>query len=356
MSSGHTSGSLAAALGAELVGPADLVIDRLETIDRAKEGCLTFVRSAAYAAGWPKSAASAALISRGIEIPGHDPAKRALLVVPDADLALNTVLDLFAPKAQRPTPGVHPAAAVDPKATISPAATIGPCCTVGPGATIAEGVVLMSNVSVGAGASIGRGTVVHPGVVIGERCTIGQGCILYGGVVVGADGFGYRPAPDGRGVIKIPHIGMVEIGDLVEIGANSCIDRAKFGATVIGSGTKIDNLVQIGHNTRIGRACLICGMAGLGGSITMGDGVIVGGCAAFADNLTIGSGARIGANAGVMNDIPAKATWWGFPAQDARDAARGYAGLRNLTELSRRVKALEKALKTHEQSSADERA
>lgn len=345
MSSGHTTGSLASLLGAELQGPPDLPIDRLDTLDRATPGALTFIRSAPFAAEWPKSRASAALVTRTLAVPGHDPAARALLLVPDADLALNTVLDLFAPKPHRPPPGIHPSAVVDPAAEIHPSASIGPCCTIGPGARIDEGAVLISNVAIGPRASIGRGTVLHPCVVIGERCSVGQGCIFHGGVVIGADGFGYRPAPDGRGVVKVPHIGHVEIGDLVEIGANTCVDRAKFGATTVGSGTKIDNHVQIGHNVRIGRACLICGVTGIAGSVVMGDGVIVGGHVGIADNLTIGSGARIGAKSGVINNIPAGATWWGFPALEARDAARNYAALRNIVELSRRVRKIEAALR-----------
>jgi UDP-3-O-[3-hydroxymyristoyl] glucosamine N-acyltransferase len=341
---GHTTGSLATLLNAELLGPPGIAIERLDTLDRGGPGILTFIRSSAFAADWATSKAVAALVSRGLAVPGHDPAARALLVVEDADLALAKTLEVFAPRPWRPSPGIHPSAAVDPTAKIGQIVAIGPCCTVGPGAMLGDGVVLMSNISIGAGASVGRGTVLHPGVVIGERCTVGQGCIFYGGAVIGADGFGYRPAPDGRGVVKIPHIGTVEVGDGVEIGANSCVDRGKFGATVIGSGTKIDNLVQIGHNCRIGRACLICGMCGIAGSVTIGDGVVVGGLVGISDNLTIGAGAKIGAKSGVINDVPAGETWWGFPAQDAREAARNYAAIRGLTDLQRRVKKLERAV------------
>lgn len=340
----HTTGSLAELLGAELIGPPGLAVERLETLDRGAPGTLTFIRSAAFAPGWAGSRATAALVSRGVEVPGHDAASRALLVVPDADLALVKALELFAPRPQRPAPGVHPSAVVDPTATIGPGAAIGPCCTVGPGAKVGDGAVLLNNVSVGAGASIGRGTVLHPAAVIGERCTIGQGCILYGGVVIGADGFGYRPAPDGRGVVKIPHIGTVEIGDLVEIGANSCIDRAKFGATVIGGMTKIDNLVQIGHNCVIGRACLICGMAGIAGSVTIGDGTIIGGHVGIGDNLTIGKGVRIGAKSAVMNDIPDGETWLGVPAEPSRDAVRRVVAIRQIPDVVQRLKKIEAAL------------
>jgi UDP-3-O-[3-hydroxymyristoyl] glucosamine N-acyltransferase len=343
----HTTGSLAKVLDAELVGPAHLTVDHLETIERGGAGALTFIRSRAFAAEWAGSRATAALVTRGIDVPGHDATSRALLIVSDADHAMIRMLELFAPAPVHPGPGVHPSAVVHPDAKIDPSASIGPCCVVWGGAQIGADAVLVSGACVGAGAVVGRGTVVHAGVVIGERCIIGAGCILHPGVVVGADGFGYRPAADGRGVVKIPHIGTVEIGDLVEIGANSCIDRAKFGATIIGAGTKIDNLVQIAHNCRIGRACIICGKCALAGSVVLGDGVVLGGNTNVADNLSIGARARVAANGGVMNDIPAGETWLGLPAMPVAEGTRNYATFRNLAELARTVRRLEKRLESH---------
>jgi UDP-3-O-[3-hydroxymyristoyl] glucosamine N-acyltransferase len=341
---GHTTGSLAALLAARLVGRDDLSISALESLDRAGPEMLTFIRGADYAAGWPASRAAAALVSEGLQVPGHDPASRALLYVADADVALCRILELFAPPAHTPPPGVHAGAVVDPSARVDASASIGPCCVVGPGAVIEAGAVLTANITIARDARVGRGTILHPGVILGERCRIGAGCILHGGVVIGADGFGYLPDPSGRGVIKVPHIGTVEIGDQVEIGANSCIDRAKFGATVIGSGTKVDNLVQIAHNCRIGRACLICGTASLAGSVELGDGVILAGNVAVGDNLKIGSGAKVGARSAVLNDIPAGETWLGMPALPGRAAAANYAAFRNLAELARVVKRLQKRL------------
>ena len=145
-------------------------------------------------------------------------------------------------------------------------------------------------------------------------------------------------------MVKVPHIGHVEIGDAVEIGANTCIDRAKFGATIVGSGTKIDNLVQIAHNCRIGRACLLCGCCALAGSVVLGDGVILGGNTNVADNLTIGAGAKVAANGGVINDIPAGETWLGIPAMPVAEGTRNYAAFRGLADLSRTVRKLQKRL------------
>jgi UDP-3-O-[3-hydroxymyristoyl] glucosamine N-acyltransferase len=331
----YTTGTIAQLLGADLIGPPDLEISRLDTLERARPGALSFIRSQSYAQQWPASKASAALISRGLEVT-PDPG-RALLVVPDADLALVRILEAFAPRPCYP-PGIHPTACIDPSAKVGQGVHLGPHCVIGPRSTIGDGVAMIANVYIGADVSVGRGTVLHPSVVIGDRCVVGQGCQFFGGVVIGADGFGYRPAPDGRGLVKIPHIGNVEIGDGVEIGANSAVDRAKFGSTVVGHGTKIDNLCQIAHNCVIGRACLICGHAGLAGSVRLGDGVVVAGHVGIADNITIGDRAVIAAKAGVMNDVPAGETWWGYPATRARDMARSMALLRNLPELARAVR------------------
>jgi UDP-3-O-[3-hydroxymyristoyl] glucosamine N-acyltransferase len=177
---------------------------------------------------------------------------------------------------------------------------------------------------------VGERTVLHPNVVIYERSVVGNDCILHAGVIIGADGFGYHPRPDGRGVIKIPHIGNVVIHENVEIGANSCVDKGKFGSTVIGAGTKIDNLVQIGHNCQLGRSCILCGECGLSGSVKLGDGVVLGGRVGVADNVSIGSGARVGAYSGVSNDIPPGAVYLGVPAGPANEWKRIYGFLRRL--------------------------
>lgn len=330
MNTEHTTGSLAQLLGARLDGPADLPIRALDGIDSAGPESLTFIRSGRYAARWARSRAAAALISDGLDAPGHDPSARALLRVPDADRALIAVLELFAPQPRPPAPLLHAAASIDPQATVAGSAHVGPGCVVARGASVGDGAVLIANVTVGTDASVGRACTLHPGVAVMDRCTIGDGCTIHAGAVIGADGFGYRPAPDGRGLVKIPHIGAVRIGNGVEIGANTCIDRAKFGDTVVGDGTKIDNLVQIGHNCVIGRACVICGLCGLAGSVTLGDGVVLGGGVRIADNLTIGAGARIGGGSGVMHDIPEGQTWLGAPATPYREQVRLIAALKKL--------------------------
>jgi UDP-3-O-[3-hydroxymyristoyl] glucosamine N-acyltransferase len=340
----HTTGSLAALLGAELAGPDSLAIHGLATIDDALPGQLTFIRSARYAGRWAASGATAALVSRGVAVPGHDPAARALLVVADAEASMLALLRAFAPPPPIWEPGVHPTAVVDPTATIGPGASIGPFSVVGPRTTIGAGVALVAQVYLGADVRLGDRSVFHPGVRVLDRCEVGADCELWPNVVIGADGFGYQPDPAGRGVVKIPHLGNVVLGDRVEIGANSSVDRGKFGSTTIGWGSKIDNHCQIGHNCVVGRSVIICGMAGIAGSVRIGDGAVIAGHVGIADNLEIGERAVVAAKSGVISNVPPGETWFGIPAGPHRDQLRSLAALRRLPDELRRLARLEETV------------
>jgi UDP-3-O-[3-hydroxymyristoyl] glucosamine N-acyltransferase len=337
-SSAYTAQDLAGLLGAELLGPGSARITHLSSVEQGSAGALTFIRSNRYAAGWARSSASAAIVAREVQlaqlIPGGVDAApdRALLIVADADLALIKALDLFAPRTLAKAPGVHPSAVIEPGAQIDPRASIGPLCTIGSGAIIEAGAVLVARVHVGPAARIGARTVLHPGVYVAERCVIASDCILHPNVTIGADGFGYRPSPDGRGLLKIPHIGNVEIDSHVEIGAGTTIDRAKFGSTTIGEGTKIDNLVQIGHGCRIGRSCVLCGQVGLAGSVVLGDGVVMGGQAGVGDHAEIGSFTKIAACSAITSSIPANAVYMGSPAIPASEWKRMYMAMRKASK------------------------
>lgn len=316
-----TAGELAAFLKADLVGSGDVVLTHVDTLERGKEGAITFLRSGKFFDLWRKSNASAALVTKGLT-PPEDVSRKTMLMVQDADLALNLVLELFAPPTHTPTPGIHPTAIVDPTAQIGRGVSIGPRCEIRAGAVVGDGTVLVSGSYIGNDAKVGRACVFHPNVVIMDRCVIGDGCVMHAGVVIGADGFGYRPSPDGRGVVKIPHIGNVVVEQGVEIGANSCVDRAKFGSTVIGAGSKLDNMVQIGHGVQLGRGCLLAAQVGIGGSSVIGDGVMFGGQAGVKDQVVIGPLARVAGGCGVIADVPAKATIGGFPSRDMNDWLR----------------------------------
>ncbi len=336
MTTALTAHQIAELTGGRLVGDADAAITGVQTLDRAGADDLVFVGDAKHAAKLAATQARVVLLGSKLDVPEAD--GRAYIIVDDVDLALGKVLERFAPPPVLPEPGVHAAAVIDPTAQLGRQLRIGPHVVVGPGAQIGDGCVLHANVTVMAAVKLGAGLTLWPGVVVRERCTIGDGSILHPGVVVGTDGFGYRPDPDGRGIVKIPHIGTVQIGRLVEIGANTTIDRAKFDATVIGDACKIDNLVQIGHNCRLGRGVIIAGATGLAGSIEIGDGVVIGGAADIRDHLTIGPGARIAGGAQVMNDVPAGETWAGSPAQEYHAAVKQYAAVRQLPEIMKTVR------------------
>ncbi len=330
---GLTTGELAEQLGAQAEGPLDLQVTGVAAIDSAGLGDVTFITATRWARKWAASSAVAAIIPLDLEVEGHDPDRRTLLRVPDPELSMVQVLSFFAPAHHLPAVGVDAAASVDASASVAASARIGPAATVGPGASIGEQVALHGGVHVGAEASVGAGTELHSGVVIGERCSVGRNCIMHANSSLGADGFGFRPSADGTHLVKMPHIGLVEIGDDVEIGASSCVDRGKFGATRIGDGTKIDNLVQVGHNCQIGSYCVIAAGCAFGGSVTIGNWARIAAMVGIAEQVAVGDGATIGAQSGVMHDVPAGETWLGTPAHDARKTLREWASIRKLPKI-----------------------
>ena len=244
---------------------------------------------------------------------------------------MSQVLELFAPATPFFKIDIHPTAVIDDSASIGKGTRIGPGCYIGPNVKLGENVTLYPNVTIFDECSIGKNTVIWSGTVIRERCHIGAYCILHPNCTIGADGFGFRPCPE-KGLAKIPQIGNVIIGNAVEIGANSCVDRGKFSSTVLGDGCKIDNLVQIGHNSKLGKCCIMAGNSGLAGSVTLGNGVMIGGSASIKDHLTIGDGAIVGAGSGVAADVEAGKVVLGYPAVDARDALKQWAILKRLVK------------------------
>ncbi|MFI4859398.1 MAG: UDP-3-O-(3-hydroxymyristoyl)glucosamine N-acyltransferase, partial [Phycisphaerales bacterium JB063] len=272
----YTTQAIADLTHGELVGPGDTRIDALAEIGQARPGQLTFIGSEKYAQRWAGSQASAALVQRTLELEPGD--GRTLIRVDNADLAMAIVLEAFAPPTPLPPPGVHASALVAADATLGQNVRIGPNCVVKPGVTLGDNTVLHAGVTVFNDVSIGRDCEIWSGVVIRERSTLGDRCIIHPNAVIGACGFGYRPdltGPTPR-LVKIPQIGTVQIGHDVEIGAGTTIDRAKFDATVVGDGCKLDNQVQIGHNVILGRMVIIAGCTGIAGSSTIGDGTMIG--------------------------------------------------------------------------------
>lgn len=315
-------------LKGELVGNTSQQIIGPEQLEKASINHITFIGNRKYVRLWESSKACAAVVDEKLKIePGEN---RALIKVKNADLAMARVLEVFDPGLPEFDIDIHTTAVVHESATIGKKCKIGAGCYVGKDVVLGDAVVLFHNVTILDETIVGNGSIFWPGTVIRERCEIGHNCIFHNNASIGADGYGYRPAEDGRGLVKIPQIGNVVIGNAVEIGANSCVDRGKFSSTIIGDGCKIDNLVQIGHNCVMGRFCIMAGNSGLAGSVTLGDGVVIGGSASIKDHTTLHSGAVVGAGSGVMNDVPAGKTVLGYPATDAREMLKQWVALRKL--------------------------
>lgn len=312
----------------EITGDLNKSISGLNTSEKATENDITFIGNLKYAKGWASSNAGAAIVTASLTIDGSD--DRPLIKVLNADLAMAKLLEQFSPKTPHFSSEIHPTAVIDKTAKIGDGTRVGAGCYIGKDVVIGNNVILYPNVTIFDDTKIGDATVIWSGTVIRERTEIGAQCILHNNVSIGADGFGYRPSDDGRGLVKIPHIGNVVIGNGVEIGANSCVDRAKFSSTILGDGCKIDNLVQIAHNCVLGRSCIMAGSSGLAGSVTLGDGVIIGGSASIKDHTTIHSGATVGAGSGVMGDVAAGKTVLGYPATDSREMLKQWVALRKL--------------------------
>lgn len=333
----QTTQAIAEMVGGQLKGPGDLTINALADIDHAKAGTLTFIGTPQYAHKWADSGASAALIQHDIELEPGD--GKALIVVGNADLAMATVQEAYAPPVPTPPNGIHPSALIAESASIGKDCRIGPNCVIKPGVTIGEGATLHAGVTIYNDTTIGDHCELWTNVVVRERCSIGDRTILHPGAVIGADGFGYRvdTSTGSPMVVKIPQIGVVRIGSDCEIGANTTIDRAKFDATVIGDHCKLDNLVQIGHNCRIGNMVLIAGCVGVAGSATIGDGTLIGGKSMVKDHITVGRGCKIAGGSAVINDMPDGEQWVGYPAGPTKVKFREEMALRKLPDMMKKV-------------------
>jgi len=322
---------IAALTGATLINPAHgkREIGDVAPLDRAASHEISFLDNAKYVRSFTESNAGACFIREKYK--DQAPPDMALLVTDDP-------YRCYALTAQQFYPFVPVVAEISPRAVIDPTATIGEGCSIGPGAFIGKQVV------VGEKCIIGPNAVLHDGVEVGRdsrigalsslsHAVIGMRCIIHRGVHIGQDGFGFALSRDGH--VKVPQLGRVVVGNDVEIGAGTCIDRGTGPDTMIGDGTKIDNLVQIGHNVQIGRGAVIVAQTGIAGSTRIGDGAVLGGQCGIAGHLTIGPGAKLAAQAGVMNDIPAGAAFGGSPAVSAKDWHRQNIAIRNLAERSR---------------------
>jgi UDP-3-O-[3-hydroxymyristoyl] glucosamine N-acyltransferase len=315
-------------LQGEIVGDTNKKITSPEQMSDATDTQITFIGHKKYEKFWPESKASIAVVNNDISI--HPGENRAFIKVKNADIAMAMVLELFLPESPILEDDIHPTAVVHSTTMISNNCKIGAGCYIGKNVKLGENVIVYPNTTILDNTTIGNNTTIWSGTVIRERTIIGSNCILHPNVTIGADGFGYRPSPDGKGLIKVPHIGNVIIGNGVEIGANSCVDRGKFSATIVGDGCKIDNLVQIGHNSKMGNSCIMAGASGLAGSVTLGHGVVVGGGACISDHVTLGNGVQVGGGSGVMSNFTDGKKILGYPAVEAREMLKQWVVMRKL--------------------------
>ncbi len=343
-----TTGELAARLGAVLEGDPARVLTGVADLRAAGAGQVSFAGNPKYLPAVAASRAEAVIVPQDAVI--ADP-KPALLRVASADAAFAAACALFAPPPVVVPRGIHPQALVSPEAKIGPNVAVGAFAVVEAGAEIGDGTTLYPQTYVGHGVKLGRDCLLYPFASVRERCVLGDRVILHNGAVVGSDGFGYTV--DAQGVrTKIPQTGIAVLEDDVEIGANTTIDRARFGETRVGRGTKVDNLVQIAHNCIIGEHTVLCAQSGMAGTTTVGKHVICAGQAGLAGHLAIGDGAVVGAQAGVTKDLPGGQMYLGAPAVPRLEFGKSLAHVAGIPKLKEQLKALEARLAALERARA----
>ena len=322
---------IAALTGGRLVGPGTVTVAGVAPLERAGPGDLSFLASARYLPYFQRTSASVVLVAPAFADATGGPETRIIVAEPHA--ALLVVLPVLYPQSVW-EPGVHPSAVIGRGAAWQEPLEIGAHAVIGSLVQLGRNVRIGAGCVLGDGVAVGDDTQLYPGVTVYAGTALGKRVIVHAGAVLGSDGFGYIPGKGGgEAHRKIPHVGRCLIGDDVEIGANTCVDRGSVDDTVIGSGTKIDNLVHIAHNVHIGARCLIMAEAGLAGSVQVEDDVIIGGQAGIADHITIGRGARLLVQSGTIADIPAETTVSGYPARSHREYLRAQAALYRLTKI-----------------------
>ena len=341
-----TVSELAALVGGQLASGADgsAKISGVSTLAEARPGDVTFFGNAKYL---PKLRASKATVAL-VPLTFAEEVPALCIRCENPTLAFSKAVEKFVPPPVQFAPGIHPTAVIAPGVQLGAGVSIQPFVVIEEGVSIGEGTIIGAHSYVGHETRIGAGCHIHPRVTIGIRCLVGHRVILHSGAAIGSDGFGFE-LHDGRQV-KIPQTGTVQIDDDVEIGANSSVDRARFGRTWIGEGTKIDNLVQVGHNAVIGKHCILCGQVGVAGSTKIGDYVTLAGQVGTVGHVEIANGVIVGAQSGVSKSLPEKQMYMGSPAVPAREWKEQVAQIHSLHKLRARVARLEQLLGKSEKS------
>jgi len=321
--------------GGELVGDGGVRLTGIAPLERAGPSDLSFLTGGRYLKAFRASRAGAVLIKKEFRDETSGPATR--IVVPEPRMAMANIVRGLFPEPPRPA-GVDPTARLGAGVVLGPDVFLGPYVVLGAGVKLGARCVIMAGAVLGDKCSAGDDVTIHPNVVLYPRTVLGNRVVLHAGARLGSDGFGYVRGPEGHE--KVPHVGRVVVEDDVEIGANTCVDRGSIGDTIIGAGTKIDNLCQVGHNVRIGKRCILMGQAGIAGSCILEDDVIMAGQAGLAGHFTVGKGAIVAAQAGPISDVPAGMSVSGFPAREHREYMRAMAALFKLAPLARKLEAL----------------
>jgi UDP-3-O-[3-hydroxymyristoyl] glucosamine N-acyltransferase len=330
---------IARAVDGMLEGGADPEITGAAPLDRAGPADLSLLAAPRYTAEAADTKAGAVLVPATLA--NRLRRDTARILVPDPHRALAVLLPLLYPP-DRTNPGIHATASIADEVELGADITVGAYAVIGAGSRIGARSVISAHVVVGRRCRIGDDAYLHPHVTLYDGTEIGERSILHSGVRLGVDGFGYSSSSAGH--VKVPHVGRCIVGDDVEIGANTTVDRGSIGDTIIGNGCKIDNLVQVGHNVRLGEHCIVVSQAGISGSTRTGRFVTLGGQAGIKGHLTIGDGATVAAQAGVFGDVPAGATYSGYPARPHKESLRAQASVFRLPALSRRLLQLERII------------
>ena len=331
-----TTAEIAKLLAGEVLGDANARLTGFAAAEAAKPGDLTFAETDAFFTAAENSAATAIIAGSNASS-----AKKIVIRVANPRLAFAKALAVFFPEPKF-IAGIHPSAAIAVSAQIDPTAHIGPHCTVGERVKIGANAVLQTGNFIGEDSVIGDETNLFSNVTVYPRTQIGKRVRIHAGTVIGSDGFGY--VFDSGFHRKVPQVGNVVIGDDVEIGSNTSVDRGALGATVIGKGTKIDNLVQVGHNVELGDYCILCAQVGIAGSAKLGKYTVLAGQVGIAGHLKIGNQVTIGSKSGVMHNIPDGEKWLGIPAQPDKQAKRIMIAMQRLPDLFKKIAAWEKKL------------
>ena len=337
-----TAEMIAGFLGGEIVGDKLAAVHTVSSIEEGKAGSLAYLTNLKYEEFLYTTGASIVLVDKSFEPKQEVPA--TLIKVENAAECIVKLLQMYAASKPR-RKGVSPRASVDESATVEGDTYVGDFAVIEQGAKVGANCQIYPQVYIGPGVTVGEGTTLYPGVKIYEGCHVGKNCILHAGAVIGADGFGFMPRPDG-GFDKIPQLGNVIIEDDVEIGANTCVDRAKTDSTIIRRGVKLDNLIQIGHNVQIGENTVSSTQTGIAGTSKVGSNCFLAGQVGIADHVTIGNRVMIGSKSGLDKNVPDGEIRFGYPALPGMQYHRAAAVFKRLPELDRTVRQLEKELKT----------